>query len=148
MNYEEDFQEYDAKPKTGLGVWIVAGLAAFVGIGWIVGEIKELNQSPEQAAAEAFSSSVRGTALEMVKSRLKYPEEAEFDLPSMGWQKREGGTVDVWGAVVSKNGFGVKTRNDWRLIMKPAGKKWILVWLKIGDQVEGVLPATGSLGGA
>lgn len=120
------------KKKTGCVTWGVAVLGVFFIVAVIIGALKK------DDPAGNYISSIKGTAMEIVKSRLKDGKSAEFDLQSIGWKQRMDGDFHVWGQVRASNSFGAMLNNSWQVVMREEdGDRWTALWVKIGSDPEG-----------
>lgn len=78
-------------------------------------------------------------AKEFVKTRLKYPEEADFPFTPTSSKHVGSGAYNVLGEVTAKNAFGVKSRYVWRALIKFNGgddlnpKDWEVVALELKE---------------
>jgi len=132
------YYEAEPKKKTSVGTWIVAVIALFFGIAYILGEMRKDTPEGKQAS---FEAKVKRTAMEVVRSRLKDGDGASFDSQSIGYKERLDGDFHVWGNVRASNSFGAVLNNSWQVVIRETdGERWTVLWVKIGD-----VPAGGYL---
>jgi len=120
----------EEKKKTGWLAWVVGACFAVL--------VVAISISTMETPQEKHDSGVRGTAVEIVKSRLKDGKGAKFDLSSISWKTRKDGDVHVWGDVRASNSFGAMLNQQWQVVMSETeDQKWQVLWVKIGDVPEG-----------
>lgn len=92
-----------------------------------------------------FGSKAYYTARKAVESALKSPRSAKFSNPSSdpgtGWQPYGYFQWKVGGTVDAKNPLGVELRESWAAVVQYNVGMFEVVYLKVGDQVSGKMPA-------
>jgi hypothetical protein len=97
---------------------------------------KAINEKAEELKRD-HESMAKVITKDYVSEKLKFPEEADFELLSTTVQRNEKGLYNVRGIVTAKNAFGVKTKYSYNCSLQYLGgndaepTNWNLVALTI-----------------